>query len=173
MKNIKAKPGQDPDGDYGKYLSVEMEIIEGEFERRKLFENLVLEHPNPQTVQIANQTLAAICLACGKMSIQDSTELHDIPFIGELVVEQDRRNRNVAPGQPPYPPVNRVKAYRAMNLGGEASQQQAKPASALPNGAHGIGGGVSATGGGGGTNFPQTQRGASSSGGAGLPWNKR
>ena len=61
--------------EYAKYLKVEMDITEGEFQGRKLFENLNLVNKNDLAVTIAQQTLAEICTAVNKPSIQDSSEV--------------------------------------------------------------------------------------------------
>lgn len=180
MRAIKAKPGHDPNGNYGQYLWLEIEVMEGQYERRKLFENLVLEHENPQTVQIAQQKLRDICLACRKPNISDSEELHGIPFIADVVVEQDRRNKNVPQGQPLFPPVNRIKTYSAVGDQAAPQRERASSVGSPPDGARGGAGGFASTGGpaalgGGGTaNTPSggTAGGGGASGGSGLPWGK-
>ena len=172
IRAIKAKPGQDPDADNGSYLWLEIEVVDGEYERRKLFENLVLNHPNPQTVQIAQQTLREICLACNKPNIEDSEELHNVPFVVDLVVEQDRRNRTLPAGQPPYPPVNRIKAYRPVDAGFVAPVPRA-----AANGSNGAGHGQGAFTAGmdNGSRMPAAAAAANGAGGGGggLPWGPR
>jgi hypothetical protein len=73
---------------HGQYLWFEMDILEGPYQGRKLFEQLNLVNANAQTVEIARRNLSAICHAVGKMQVQDSEELHLIPFIADVRVKQ-------------------------------------------------------------------------------------
>lgn len=45
----------------GKYLKLELQILSGEYQNRKLFDNLNLFNPNDKAVQIARGTLSAVC----------------------------------------------------------------------------------------------------------------
>ena len=65
----------------GQYLSMELDIVEGPFQGRKLFDRLNLVNPNQQAVDIAQRTLSALCRAAGKMQVTDSEQLHHIPVI--------------------------------------------------------------------------------------------
>lgn len=90
----------------GEYLELLMEVLTPEFAGMKHTQRLNLNNPNPQAVDIANRELGAICRAVGKPVIQDSVELHNIPFIADFVVD------------PPEPaveadPVTGTKARRA------------------------------------------------------------
>ena len=71
----------------GQYLWLEMDVLEGEFAGRKLFDRLNLVNSNPTTVEIAQRTLSAICHAIGRMQVQDSEELHLIPMIADVKVK--------------------------------------------------------------------------------------
>lgn len=64
----------------GHYLKLRVQILDGENKGRLLFENLNLDNPNPIAVEIANKTLNTICVACEKVGVQDSEELHGIPM---------------------------------------------------------------------------------------------
>ncbi len=64
----------------GSYLWLEIDILEGIYQGRKLFDRLNLVNANPQTVEIAQRTLSAICHAVGKMRVSNSEELHLIPM---------------------------------------------------------------------------------------------
>lgn len=59
----------------GKYLALTLEITEGEHKGRKLWDNLNLENPSTQAVEIAESTLAKICNSVGKIKIKDGDEL--------------------------------------------------------------------------------------------------
>lgn len=49
---------------------------------------LNLQNPNQQTVQIANNQLAAICAVTGRMGFNDTQELHNIPFMIEVAAQR-------------------------------------------------------------------------------------
>jgi len=68
----------------GQYLWLMLDIVEGGYQGRKLFDQLNLINPNPQTVEMAKRSLSAICHATGRIAITDSEELHLIPM--EIVV---------------------------------------------------------------------------------------
>ena len=95
----------------GSFLALTMTVIDGQYKGRKIFDNLNLVNKNAQAVQIAQETLSAICHATGVMVVQDSNQLHNIPF--EVKV-------GMAKADAAYPdPRNEVKGYR--KLGGEAT----------------------------------------------------
>ncbi len=103
----------------GRYLQLELDIIDGEFEGRKLFDRLNLDNPNQQAVDIARRTLSQILAAVGIMSPKDSSELHYIPL---------RAKVKIKPASGEYEASNEIKAYGSIN-GGEGAQAP-KPAAA-------------------------------------------
>ncbi len=68
----------------GSYLKLAFQVLEGQHKGRKLFENLNLDNPNAQAVQIARGTLSSICRATGVMEPKDSVELHNIPILAKV-----------------------------------------------------------------------------------------
>lgn len=86
----------------GSYLSLTLQIVDGEHKGRRLFENLNIKNPNQAAVEIANKTLSSICRAVGTMRPSDSSELHDVPI--SIVVGTRQRQDN---GET----VNVVKSY--------------------------------------------------------------
>jgi hypothetical protein len=64
----------------GQYLYLEVDILEGQYAGRKLFDRLNLVNANPDTVEIAKRTLSSICRAVGKMQVSNSEQLHLIPM---------------------------------------------------------------------------------------------
>ena len=70
----------------GQYLFLELDILEGLFAGRKLFDRLNLVNDNPDTVDIATRTLSSICRATGQMQVKDSEQLHLIPLIADVRV---------------------------------------------------------------------------------------
>ncbi|MBF0094660.1 MAG: DUF669 domain-containing protein, partial [Alphaproteobacteria bacterium] len=80
------RPTKDGQGQ-GQYLWLELDVLEGAFTGRKLFDRLNLVNNSAQTVEIAQRTLSAICHAVGKLQVQDSEELHLIPLIADVKVK--------------------------------------------------------------------------------------
>ena len=70
----------------GQYLYLEIDILDGQYAGRKLFDRLNLVNANPDTVQIAQRTLSAICRAVGKMQVSNSEQLHLLPLIADVRV---------------------------------------------------------------------------------------
>lgn len=74
----------------GQYLYLQLDVLEGQYAGRKLFDRLNLVNPNPEAVQIAQRTLSAICRAAGKLQVNDSEQLHQIPMIADVRVRPPR-----------------------------------------------------------------------------------
>ena len=108
IKNSEMKPTKKEDG---KYLNLELEVMDGEFKGRMFFERLNLDNPNQMAVDIAYKTLSAICHAAGVMKIKDSNQLHYKPMLVRLDVEKREG----------YDPQNVVKAYKPLNGTGEGA----------------------------------------------------
>ena len=64
----------------GEYLQLEFEIIEGEYQNRKVWTRLNLHNPNPDAVRMARADLSAICHAVGVIQPGDSVDLHNLPL---------------------------------------------------------------------------------------------
>ncbi len=94
FKQTKAKTGH--------YLQLSLKVTEGQHKGKILFENLNLDNPNPVAVEIANKALNSICQACGKSGVDDSEELHGIPFIATVAV---------TPATPQRGEGNQIKFY--------------------------------------------------------------
>ena len=71
---------------HGQYLYMEVDILEGQYAGRKLFDRLNLVNANPDAVQIAQRTLSSICRAVGKLQVSNSEQFHLIPFIADVRV---------------------------------------------------------------------------------------
>ena len=75
----------------GSYLNLTLEVLEGDYQGRKIWDILCLEHSNQKTVQIAMGRLSAYCRACGKVEIENSEELHDIQFKVKVGIRKDEQ----------------------------------------------------------------------------------
>ncbi len=87
----------------GKMLKLELQILNGAFQNRKVWDNLNIWNPNAQAVQIAKGTLSAICRAVNVLTPNDSAELHNKPLRIKLKIEKDPEygDRNVVKGYKP------------------------------------------------------------------------
>lgn len=98
----------------GEYIELEMQIVDGEYTGRRIWERLNVNNPNKQAEDIAKAALGALCMAVGVDDLTDTEQLHDIPFV--IGVEIDRKD----------PTRNRVMSY------GQAAAPAPKPAPAKP-----------------------------------------
>lgn len=64
-----------------RFLSLELEVLDGSYKGRKLWVNLNLNHPSPETVKFARAELAAICKAVSVLKPADSVQLHNLPMV--------------------------------------------------------------------------------------------
>ena len=105
----------------GEYLALTMQIIEGKYADRKIWENLNLHNPNEVAENIARANLKAVSEACGFAELDDTDQHNDIPFI--LVLDIDRKD----------PTRNRVMGYkRAGASAAPSSFAQASATAAKP-----------------------------------------
>ena len=74
----------------GEYLELELEVIEGPFKSRKIWDRLTLKHTNEMTVKIARGAFRQIRDATGVASPLNSIELHNLPMV--VVVGLKKRN---------------------------------------------------------------------------------
>jgi len=86
----------------GKFLLLTLQIIEGQFKGRKVWDRLNLINPNETAVDIARRNLASICRAVGVLTPKDSSELHDKPLLVRVAQRKREDNGEV---------VNDVKGY--------------------------------------------------------------
>ena len=90
---------------YGEYLSLTLQVIEGQYANRLVFARLNLKNANDKAVDIARKDLAAICRAVGVMSPQSSEELHDKPLMIKV---------KVRPAQGEYDASNDIAGYKGV-----------------------------------------------------------
>ena len=111
------------DGD-GQYLSLEHEIIDGQYKGRKLWNNLNLKNRNPQTVEIAQRELSAICHATGKLHVADSEDLHFIPMLVTVRHKPAGPDKNGVHREA----KNEIKGYEPMSGAAPRPAVQTRPA---------------------------------------------
>ena len=101
----------------GSYLQLKIEVIEGHFTGRVVFDRLNLENPNATAVEIATRTLKSIGAALN-VPLHNSEELLDKPLMVKLAVR---------PASNGYDASNDVKGYASA---GAAPSAPAAPAAA-------------------------------------------
>jgi hypothetical protein len=78
----------------GHYIELEMQVISGEHSGRRHWERLNVDNPNKDAEEIAKAALAGLCLAVGQSDINDTADLHDIPFIASIEIDRKDPTRN-------------------------------------------------------------------------------
>lgn len=92
----------------GQYLQLTLEVIDGHYKGRKIWDRLNLWNKNSTAVEIAQRALSQICHAIGVLQVQDTVMLHNKPLIATLAV------RAAGGG---YDESNDVKGYKAYSSG--------------------------------------------------------
>lgn len=107
----------------GAYLSLRYSVLDGQFAGRKIFQNLNLRNNNATTVEIAYKQLSGICHAVGLLTVQDSSQLHGLPFQVRVKIRKDPTGQ--------YEDQNDVSGYKVV---GAAAGAGAAPAATPPPG---------------------------------------
>ncbi|KAB7788012.1 DUF669 domain-containing protein [Methylorubrum populi] len=118
----------------GDMLRLTLEIIDGPFANRKVWDNLNIRNNNATAQQIAQRALADICSATGTGALTDSEDLHFKPLVVSLKIE---------PARDGYDARNAVKRYKGRSgqpPGNKAPSQAQRPQQAAQP-ARGSGGG--------------------------------
>lgn len=89
----------------GRNLKLVSEIIDGQYKGRKIYSTLAFENPSEMAVKIARGLISAICHAVGIAAIQDTTQLHNKPFLGKV---------GISKGQDGYDDSNDLKSAKAL-----------------------------------------------------------
>lgn len=92
----------------GAYLALTLQILDGQFANRKLFDRLNLENENATAKEIAWRTFSSICYATGVIQVQNTDQVHGIPLQCRVTI------RPAGPGSDGkmYDAQNEVKNYR-------------------------------------------------------------
>lgn len=110
------KPTKANNGD--EQLVLTLEVIEGPFTNRRVWDRLNIRNHNADAQRIAQRALADLCLAIGIQSLRNSEDLHFKPFVGKVGVKASK--------DPNYGPSNTVR-YKPRG-GAAARPTAAKPA---------------------------------------------
>lgn len=125
ITDSEAKPTGKGDGFY---LELEMEVLDGSYAGRKIFDRLNLSNPNPVATEIAYKTLSAICHAVGVIQVADSAQLHNRPMQAKVAL------RAAGPGADGkhYEASNEVKGYKGIEQAGQAAPPAFAPSAPPP-----------------------------------------
>lgn len=85
----------------GEYLEITFEVLDGQGKGRKIWERLNIRNQNKKAEEISQRQLSALCRAVGVLNLQDSDQLHNLPVVLDIDIEQREG----------YGPQNRVKGY--------------------------------------------------------------
>ena len=102
----------------GKYLSLTMQVLGGEHQNKKLFDNINYVNPNADCQRIGRAALSALCRAVDVLKPNDSSELHMKPLRVRVVIVDDQN----------YGKKNEVKEYKP-RLGKATTLPNQPPAS--------------------------------------------
>lgn len=78
----------------GHFLELEMQVIAGEHSGRRHWERLNVDNPNKTAEEIAKAALASLCFAVGVTDMDDTVQLHDIPFVAHVQIDRKEPDRN-------------------------------------------------------------------------------
>lgn len=107
----------------GRLLKLQLQILNGTYQNRVLFDQLNLWNDNPQAVQIAKGTMSAICRAVNVLTPRDSSELHDKPLRVSVGIQKGK-------GEYEGQDQNRIKAYKPRQAGPAVAAAAPSPAMA-------------------------------------------
>lgn len=96
----------------GHNLDFEFIVLEGSRAGRVFFDCLCIDNPSAKAQEIAQRSLNSLCVATGKLGIEDTTDLHSIPVLVRL---------KVVPATGNYPAKNEVVSYKPVPQGGVKS----------------------------------------------------
>lgn len=92
----------------GQYLQLVLEVIDGHYKGRKIWDRLNIVNPNQVAQDIGQRALSQICHAVGVLNLQDTADLHQKPLVAKVVV---------SPARDGYDESNEVKEYKAYSSG--------------------------------------------------------
>ena len=76
----------------GNYIWLELEVVEGEHKKRKLWAQLTFQHQSEMARKIGQSQFADVCKAVGVPKPNDTSELHHKPLAVEVQIEKREDN---------------------------------------------------------------------------------
>lgn len=105
------KSSVEPTTKGGQMLAFELRVLDGPHAGRKLYDRLNIVNDNPTAVQIAYETLSAVCHATGVIQCDQSAQLHNIPMKVKVKLQAAEKGKD---GKD-YDARNEVKGYDNVN----------------------------------------------------------
>ena len=113
LQNTKAGTGQ--------YIKMMFEVMNGQFQGRKIFHNITFQNPSAKAQEIGRKQLNGYMLACNIQSVQDTSQLSGYAVIASVKIKDD----------PQYGKQNTIAGFKA--IGGQApAQPQQQPVQQAP-----------------------------------------
>jgi hypothetical protein len=113
----------------GRFVWVEMEVLDGEHANRKLWHNFNIVNSSDKAQQIGLGQLSALCHAIGVTGMEDTDDLKFKPFVVAV---------GTRPAQDGYDAQNRIKSFKPS--GQSAGIRSARPTQTAQRPANGQGG---------------------------------
>ena len=106
-------------------VKAQFQVLGGEYDNRRIFENFNIEHGNGKVVEIAMRSIKSWVVACGLTGNERLTmgllkSLEGIEFLAAVKIEQDKTGQ--------YGPQNRIRAYKPLPGAAQVVPQQARQA---------------------------------------------
>lgn len=99
---VRTKKSKERDDNKNMMLKMQAKVLQGKYKGKIIFIQLNIVNENPTAVEIAQKELATICRACGVPTVQDSSELHGIPMLCDVGIDDSN---------PEYPDKNVIRMY--------------------------------------------------------------
>lgn len=118
----------------GQQLVLTMEVLEGPFSNRRVWDRLNIRNQNADAQRIAQRGLADLCLAVGVNPLRNTEELHFKPFTGRLTIKPDKTGNYGPSNAVRYksrggqPPASKAAVERPAASAGQAVQRPAATA---------------------------------------------
>ena len=90
----------------GEYLQLTLQVLDGQYANRKIWDRLNLRNPSKTAEEIAQASLSAICRAVGVMAVTDSVQLHNKPLMVKV---------KIRPANDKYEASNEPTGYKAID----------------------------------------------------------
>jgi hypothetical protein len=107
----------------GSYQQLQLEVIEGQYQGRKVFDNLNTNNPNQTAEDIAKRQVGAICRAVGVFTPSGWSDLQDRPLMIKV---------GIKPAKDGYEASNKITEYAAVDGAPAAAPAPVKTAATPP-----------------------------------------
>lgn len=118
---IAIKSDIEPTKNNGSQLVFHHQVIDGFYKGRLIFDRITLVNTNQQAQEIGRRAISSLCHAVGNPGAQESSLLHNKPFIIRVTIEKNEQ----------YGDRNIVKGYKSCT-GAKPAVATAQPAATQP-----------------------------------------